>query len=65
MLYLNLCQKGNIFVIVIVFSSVTILVYENKLFCLEVSWAERKDGISTFSVFYSIGANEPIQRRFV
>ena len=33
----DLCKKGNVFVIVIVFSFVTILVHKNKPFCLEGS----------------------------
>ena len=37
MLYFDLCSKDNILVIVIVFSFVTILVHENKPFCLEVT----------------------------
>ena len=35
--YLDLCLKGDIFVIVIVFSFVTILVHKNEPFRLEVS----------------------------
>ena len=46
----DFCKKGNIFVIVIVFSFVTILVHENKPFCLEVPRVERKEGILIFSV---------------
>ena len=34
--FFDLCYKGNIFVIVISFSFVTILPEENKPFCLEV-----------------------------